>query len=40
VEPDRPLPRTGRFKQAGFVRGGEHIQPGRTVKVRVYDDEA
>lgn len=40
VEPDRPLPMTGRFKQAGFVRGGEHIQPGRTVKIPLLPDEA
>lgn len=40
VEPDRPLPLTGRFKQAGFVRGGEHIQPGRTVKVPLPADDA
>lgn len=40
VEPDRPLPLTGRFKQEGFVRGGEHIQPGRTVKIPLVPDEA
>ena len=40
VEPDRPLPLTGRFKQAGFVRGGDHVQPGRTVKVPLLPDDA
>ena len=40
VEPDRPLPLTGRFKQAGFVRGGDHIQPGRTVKIPLLPDDA
>ena len=40
VEPDRPLPLTGRFKQAGFVKGGDHIQPGRTVKIPLIPDEA
>jgi lipid II:glycine glycyltransferase (peptidoglycan interpeptide bridge formation enzyme) len=40
VEPDRPLPFVGRYRDAGFVRGGEHIQPGRTVKVPLLEDEA
>jgi peptidoglycan pentaglycine glycine transferase (the first glycine) len=40
VEADRPLPFTGTFKGAGFVRGPEHVQPGRTVKVPLLDDEA
>jgi len=40
VEPDRPMPLTGRFKQAGFVRGGDHVQPGRTVKVALLPDDA
>lgn len=39
VEPDRSLPFTGSFKAAGFVRGPEHIQPSRTVKVPLLDDE-
>jgi lipid II:glycine glycyltransferase (peptidoglycan interpeptide bridge formation enzyme) len=39
VEPDKPLPFKGSFKGAGFVRGPEHIQPARTVKVSLYDDE-
>jgi peptidoglycan pentaglycine glycine transferase (the first glycine) len=39
VEPDRPLPFKGSFKGAGFVRGPEHIQPSRTVKVPLLDDE-
>jgi len=40
VEPDRAIPLTGRFKQAGFVRGGEHVQPSRTVKVPLLGDDA
>jgi lipid II:glycine glycyltransferase (peptidoglycan interpeptide bridge formation enzyme) len=40
VEPDRPLPFKGSFKASGFVRGPEHIQPSRTVKVALGDDEA
>lgn len=40
VELDRSLPFTGTFKQAGFVRGPEHVQPGRTVKVSLLDDDA
>ncbi|HKG25505.1 MAG TPA: peptidoglycan bridge formation glycyltransferase FemA/FemB family protein, partial [Thermomicrobiales bacterium] len=39
VEPDRPLPLKGSFKASGFVRGPEHIQPSRTVKVALDDDE-
>jgi len=39
VEPDRPLPYCGRFKEHGFVRGPEHVQPARTVKVPLLDDE-
>ena len=40
VEPDRPLALSGRFRPAGFVRGPEHFQPVRTVKVPLLDDEA
>lgn len=39
VEPDRPLPFKGNYKAVGFVRGPEHIQPSRTVKVPLLDDE-
>ncbi|MEA2585252.1 MAG: hypothetical protein QOF33_3337 [Thermomicrobiales bacterium] len=39
VELDSPLPFQGRFKGEGFVRGPDHIQPGRTVKVPLLDDE-
>lgn len=39
IEPERPLPLKGRYKEHGFVLGPEHIQPGRTVKVRLTDDE-
>ena len=40
VEPDRSLPFVGRYRDAGFVRGPAHIQPGRTVKVPLLEDEA
>ena len=40
VETDRALPFTGTFKGSGFVRGPERIQPGRTVKVPLLNDEA
>ena len=39
VEPTDPFPLTGTFKQYGFVRGGEHIQPDRTVQVPLLEDE-
>jgi peptidoglycan pentaglycine glycine transferase (the first glycine) len=40
VETNRPLPFTGAFRENGFVRGPEHFQPSRTVKVKLLDDEA
>lgn len=40
VEPDATLPFTGRYLAAGFVRGSHHIQPARTVRVPLRDDEA
>lgn len=40
VEPNRPLPFKGSFKASGFVRGPEHIQPSRTVRVPLLDDES
>ena len=40
VEPDRPLALSGRLRQAGFVRGPDHFQPVRTVKVPLLDDES
>jgi lipid II:glycine glycyltransferase (peptidoglycan interpeptide bridge formation enzyme) len=39
VESDRSLPFKGRFRQFGFVRGPDHIQPSRTVKVPLVDDD-
>lgn len=39
VEPDAALPFSGRLRDAGFVRGPAHIQPGRTVKVPLLADE-
>jgi peptidoglycan pentaglycine glycine transferase (the first glycine) len=38
VEPDRCLPFKGSFKSEGFVKGPEHFQPCRTVKVPLLDD--
>jgi lipid II:glycine glycyltransferase (peptidoglycan interpeptide bridge formation enzyme) len=40
VEPETRLPLSGRYRAAGFARGPEHIQPGRTVKVPLLEDEA
>jgi len=40
VEPDRALPFMGKYREHGFVRGPEHFQPARTVKVPLLDDEA
>lgn len=39
VEPNEPMPLVGRYRDHGFVRGPAHIQPGRTVKVPLLDDE-
>lgn len=40
IEPDRELPFSGRYKDHGFVAGPDHIQPARTVKVPLIEDEA
>lgn len=40
IEPDTPLGLSGMFHDAGVVVGPEHIQPVRTVKVPLLDDEA
>jgi len=40
IEPDGSLPFTGTYRQHGFVRGPDHFQPARTVKVPLLDDEA
>lgn len=40
AETDRSLPFTGTFRDKGFVRGPDHFQPSRTVKVELLDDEA
>lgn len=40
VEPDRELPFSGRYKDHGFVAGPDHIQPTRTVRVPLLEDEA
>lgn len=39
VEPDSPLPLLGSYSDWGFVRGPAHIQPERTVKVRLGPDD-
>lgn len=40
IEPDAPLGLTGTLHQAKVVRGPDHLQPGRTVKTSISDDEA
>lgn len=39
IEFDTAIGLTGSFRDAGMVRGPEHFQPGRTVKVALADDE-
>lgn len=39
IEPNEPLPFWGTFKDAGFVRGPQPFQPGRTVKVPLLPDD-
>ncbi len=39
IENDAYLGLTGSFRRHGFVRGPEHIQPGRTVKVPIVGDD-
>ena len=38
VEPEHPLPFHGSYRTEGFVRGPAHIQPARTVKVPLLED--
>jgi lipid II:glycine glycyltransferase (peptidoglycan interpeptide bridge formation enzyme) len=40
IEPDAPLGLTGSYFDAGVVKGPQHIQPVRTVKVPLLADEA
>lgn len=40
VEPDGNVGLSGSYRDAGFVRGPAHFQPGRTVKVPLLDDDA
>jgi len=40
LEPNARLPLPGTAKTYGFVRGPEHVQPSRTVKVHLTDDDA
>jgi lipid II:glycine glycyltransferase (peptidoglycan interpeptide bridge formation enzyme) len=39
IESNDRFPLVGTFKQYGFVRGGEHIQPDRTVQIPLLEDE-
>lgn len=39
IEPDVPLDLPGTYKDHGFVRGGETLQPSRTVKVPLLPDD-
>jgi lipid II:glycine glycyltransferase (peptidoglycan interpeptide bridge formation enzyme) len=40
IEPNDSLGLTGSFKEAGVVKGPAHLQPGRTVKLPLADDDA
>ncbi len=40
IEPNEPLGLSGSFRDAGIVAGPAHLQPGRTVKVPLDDDDA
>lgn len=40
IEPDRHLGLTGTYRNAGVVQGPAHLQPERTVKMPLEDDEA
>lgn len=40
IEPDRAFDLTGTYHDAGLVAGPAHLQPGRTVKVAIGEDEA
>jgi lipid II:glycine glycyltransferase (peptidoglycan interpeptide bridge formation enzyme) len=40
IEPDAPLPLAGSYFDAGVVKGPAHVQPARTVKVPLLDDDA
>ncbi len=40
LEPDHSLPLAASYRQANVVAGPRHIQPGRTVKVELLEDEA
>lgn len=40
IEPNQPLGLTGTYGNAGLVQGPAHLQPERTVKMPLADDEA
>ncbi len=40
IEPNQPLELADTFRQAGVVASAGHIQPGRTVKITLLDDDA
>lgn len=39
VEPNAPLPFSGTYRDVGMVKGPAHVQPSRTVKVPLLDDD-
>jgi lipid II:glycine glycyltransferase (peptidoglycan interpeptide bridge formation enzyme) len=39
IETDAPLGLAGTYRDAGLVAGPAHLQPGRTVKIPLLDDE-
>lgn len=39
VEPDRPIGLTGTFRDHGVVKVPGHVQPGRTVRIPLSDDD-
>lgn len=39
IEPDRPLSLPGSYKDHGFVRAADYLQPSRTVKVPLLPDD-
>lgn len=40
LEPNQSLRLSGRFGDAGLVQGPDHLQPGRTVRIPLLEDDA
>jgi lipid II:glycine glycyltransferase (peptidoglycan interpeptide bridge formation enzyme) len=40
IEPNQPIGLSGNFRDWGLVAGPAHLQPGRTVKIPLGDDES